>query len=1016
MAIPQLRSEGVDAGGTASTTTPAFSSFTWQANDIIEIVVATDGPIPTLSTANGFAVAQDPAGNSASVSTSGGTAGAANAAVVIFWKRATGSTTASDPAPTIAMNGATSWCLEPNSYSGCRTSGTPYHQIATATLTSASTSVTTPALTSSLANCLFLGLVATAEDDSAFNNFTMSGSSGPAAGAPSYGWHNGSGNHSSFTGADGGYATAGGPHSATVTLSISSNQAKIGRILASLAEPAGITGNEAATLGPSTPASSGGVSLTGNAIAVDSVSTPTTSGGVTVTGTVNATLDASSGAASGSTITRTGTTAATLGASTAASSGSVTGGPTGTESATLAGSTGAAAGTVSVGGNEARALDASTPASAGAVSVTGNAAASDSPSSAAASGTVFTAATLALGALAFHERANTLAPNIGTLTTRAVYPAWTPSTTYHCNTNDRVTNGGNTYEIAVTSGTSASSIGPTTTPAPIDHGAITDGSAKWNFLAAGTGAVNTQTGSVILVSVGQGNDSGSGGTAPTDNKGNTYTQQIRSTFAGFPQSSAVTWAKIGAIGGSGHTFSVPWSAGLDGGGDEKTIAVVEVVGGTRIQDHSSIEATPNGSNVCTSASVTTTGPAVLVCFCWPNGGTSSDGTLHVAVPGSGFSILPLASGLMEIGNTAGEVDMLTIARTVSGPGTFTASITTGVVNGTPEGAVMHLFAIQGPQGVTGNESAQLSGSVSASSGTVTTPRIGTGAGALDASVGASAGAVTLTGNAAATDGDSSAATAGAVAVTGNAAASGGGSTAQSSGTLIPVITGNEASVLGASVAASFGQVFSGHAGLVAAALDSSLGTAAGGVLVTGSGATLVHASVPASGGVVQVTGNAAPSSGDSQVFARGTVGLPGGVLPRLVGILSTQGQLTGTLQLQGVTVAVIEGPITVFQGDTAQYLLIVTDDDGQPFPLSTATAIDVRVAPVEGASVSIALALGAGVQLLDESTSKGRAVIAFGSTDTAIAPNRYRMNVKVTAPGLAQHVIAPRDFIIAAVV
>lgn len=138
--------------------------------------------------------------------------------------------------------------------------------------------------------------------------------------------------------------------------------------------------------------------------------------------------------------------------------------------------------------------------------------------------------------------------------------------------------------------------------------------------------------------------------------------------------------------------------------------------------------------------------------------------------------------------------------------------------------------------------------------------------------------------------------------------------------------------------------------------------------------------------------------------------------PRLTGVLSTHGQLTGTLQLQGVTVAAIEGPITVFQGDTAEYLLVVTDDAGQPFPLSTATAIDVRVAPVEGAAVLISLSLGAGVQLLDESTSKGHAVIAFGSTDTAIQPNRYRMNVAVTAPGLRQHVIPPRDLVIAAVV
>src|SRR6185369_2425922 len=237
MGIPQLRSEGNDQGNTTASLTVDFNSFTWAVNDIIEIVVTTDGTIPTLTTANGFQLAVDVNGNAASVSTGGGTAGAAECATVIFWKRALGSTVATDPSPTIAFNGATSWCLEPNAYSGCRTSGTPYHQIVTSVLGTASASVTSPSLTSTLANCLFLGLVGSAEDDSVFNDWTFTGSAGPSGSAPpSYGWHNGGGNHCSFTGSYGGFATAGGPHSATVTLGASTKQALIGRILASLPE------------------------------------------------------------------------------------------------------------------------------------------------------------------------------------------------------------------------------------------------------------------------------------------------------------------------------------------------------------------------------------------------------------------------------------------------------------------------------------------------------------------------------------------------------------------------------------------------------------------------------------------------------------------------------------------------------------------------------------------------------------------------------------------------------------
>lgn len=1011
MAIPQLRSEGIDAGGTASTTTPTFSTFTWQANDIIEIVVATDGTIPTLQTANGFALAQDPNGNSASVSTNAGAAGAAECAVVIFWKRATGSTTTTDPPPVIAMNGATSWCLEPNSYSGCRTSGTPYHQIVTATLTSASTSASSPGLTSTLANCLFLGLVASAEDDSAFNNWTMSGASGPAAGAPTYGWHNGSGNRCSFTGCDGGYATAGGPRTGSVTLSVSSKQAKIGRILASLAEPAGITGNESRTLDSSIAASAGGVSLTGNSSSADSGSTAASAGGVSVTGTESAAAGPSSSASTGTTITSTGNESATGGASAAASSGTVTGGPTGNESRQLAGSSGAAAGAVTVTGSEARALDGSTATSAAGVAVTGTESSADSASSAAATGSVFTPSTLAIGKFGIRQKSNTTSPTSGTITTYAPYPAWQPSHLYNLSDGVRVTNGGNEYELTfpspTESGTSAASGGPTGTGSN-----IVDGGCRWNFLGPGTGAVDTQaTGSFFVASVAWGRVA-TGGAAPTDSKGNTYSLITKQNYIGFPSSAQATYSAGVGSGGAAHTLTAAFGAGNDGGGDECTAILGEIIGGLQLKDHSYVENSPV-SNVVTSAPVTVTGPAVLVAFWWLNGTVRTEGTNHVATPGSGFTAIPEATALMEIGpGGAGEVQVATHYRVVASAGTYTASITTTL----GEGAAVHLLAIQGQAGINGTESAASSSSAASSAGTVTTPRTGTEVGALSPSTGAAAGVVSLTGGGSGANDASRAAAAGVVAVTGAGAAALGGSTAASAGTLIPVITGTGIATAGASTSASFGQVISGHAADVAAVLAGSLVAAAGAVVASGGAVVQASASAPAAAGGIAVAGAAGPAGGDSTAAARGSVGLPGGVTPRLAGILSTRGQLTGTLQLQGVTVAVIEGPITVFQGDTAQYLLIVNDDEGQPFPLSTATAIDVRVATAEGASVSIALGLGAGVQLLDESTSKGRAVIAFSSFDTSIAPTRYKMNVAVTAPGLRQHVIAPRDFVIAAVV
>ncbi|MES2170554.1 MAG: hypothetical protein V4479_07510 [Actinomycetota bacterium] len=129
-------------------------------------------------------------------------------------------------------------------------------------------------------------------------------------------------------------------------------------------------------------------------------------------------------------------------------------------------------------------------------------------------------------------------------------------------------------------------------------------------------------------------------------------------------------------------------------------------------------------------------------------------------------------------------------------------------------------------------------------------------------------------------------------------------------------------------------------------------------------------------------------------------------------------RLTATLQLQGVIAVDIPGPITVYQGDTASFLLTVLQDDGQPFDLATATAIEFRVKPADGAPdpPTILKALGSGVVVSLATPATGTAIIALGTGDTAISPARYRVDVVVVAPNLRQHVIAPQDFVLAAVV
>lgn len=166
----------------------------------------------------------------------------------------------------------------------------------------------------------------------------------------------------------------------------------------------------------------------------------------------------------------------------------------------------------------------------------------------------------------------------------------------------------------------------------------------------------------------------------------------------------------------------------------------------------------------------------------------------------------------------------------------------------------------------------------------------------------------------------------------------------------------------------------------------------------------------------------------STAAALGTASQIPAVRPRLLGSIAASGglgaeldpigQLVATLQLLGVIVTAIEGPITVYQGDTANFLLTVTDDAGQPFDLTAATSIEVRVKKTAGAPdpALIAKDLGNGVTLLNQSTSKGQASIALGTADTGIPADRYSIAIAVAAPGLRQHVIPPRDFIIAAVV
>ncbi|MBL8326214.1 MAG: hypothetical protein JNJ89_14780 [Rubrivivax sp.] len=143
------------------------------------------------------------------------------------------------------------------------------------------------------------------------------------------------------------------------------------------------------------------------------------------------------------------------------------------------------------------------------------------------------------------------------------------------------------------------------------------------------------TGSTLLVCVGRGNVAAHA--LPTDNKGNLF-EAIGSphTYTLWPSSGTALYVCRAAAGGEGHEVRATKPAL-----DETTLTVIEVRGAGVLQDVRWNEALAGAPT--TSASVVTTGPALLVAWWWGDAGVDGDKT---AVPGNGFVVVDsvLASG------------------------------------------------------------------------------------------------------------------------------------------------------------------------------------------------------------------------------------------------------------------------------------------------------------------------------------------------------------------------------------
>jgi hypothetical protein len=194
-----------------------------------------------------------------------------------------------------------------------------------------------------------------------------------------------------------------------------------------------------------------------------------------------------------------------------------------------------------------------------------------------------------------------------------------------------------------------------------------------------TPPVTTQPrGSTIIVSVGRGNNTLFA--LPTDSNGNAPYQQLGTmhAYTKWQTSGTALYGFPAATGGPGFQVSTTTRDG-----DEVTVAAVEVVDATRIQDFQWNEVVqPAVPIAVTSRSVTTTGPATLVAFWW----------------GDGFPRTPqsasASNGFVVIDTNAQETDSFVqcavAVKNVAQAGTYDVTWTSDPV----QGAQLWLVAVQ----------------------------------------------------------------------------------------------------------------------------------------------------------------------------------------------------------------------------------------------------------------------------------------------------------------------------------
>jgi len=208
---------------------------------------------------------------------------------------------------------------------------------------------------------------------------------------------------------------------------------------------------------------------------------------------------------------------------------------------------------------------------------------------------------------------------------------------------------------------------------------------KWDIQGSGvspdTVTLNTQASgsSMVVCTLG---DPGVN-TVPTDNKGNTYTSLLSNGYFGgaFAPFNMIVYAKTNAAGGSSHIVSMSKPSNTV---QESTLIGVETKNSLTIQSSSIVARATGGAGVAyTSASVTTTAPALLLTF-WGGDGAQTL-TDQSAAPASGWTMTDsLFLGLTSYIQAAAAYKLVTAAGTYTVDWTPTQS----------QGAIIALIALQ----------------------------------------------------------------------------------------------------------------------------------------------------------------------------------------------------------------------------------------------------------------------------------------------------------------------------------